>query len=534
MRLFRQNVVSLLAAAAVSAAAQQPPAIDRLLTEIASDGVVTRAEVSRLIEAMPTLPPGWSEQANRIVRLATDREGIRFEVDAERWTLGERLTWMRGYALNSTRFTEEWGERAIAGHTEAPDRLFDAIAGAAGRPAATDVVALIHYVKAVDTSPNHEVLWVNPGEIPGNGRDDDGNGYVDDVHGANITARNGDVVGRNFDPTLGFSTRFKPTFVSRGAPRVKVMMVTLDDRSDLVEALRYPVSEGARIVYIPTWTATSEAAEEHLERGLRFMQSHPEVLFVVSPRDGGRLQLDLYPPAEHIMAHKFDNYMVVTSAGADGELFDDGGQPAANWSRNLVTHALLANPVNKVYGPSSPDRYDYTYAGADHASQAAAGLAARLRILDPGLGPVDLKSTLRWGTRKSEHWQPLVASGGIVDPERAMRLAAVTGLVRRGASVSAAIAQMEVPPGEAEFYRDAVAAILAPNVTGPSLTAEGRFIVTGQVDPASRLLVDGREVPITADGAFEWHAPLASGQASVLVEAFDPSGNRTQRQVPVR
>jgi len=29
-------------------------------------------------------------------------------------------------------------------------------------------------------------LWVNGGEVPGNGLDDDGNGYVDDVHGTNV------------------------------------------------------------------------------------------------------------------------------------------------------------------------------------------------------------------------------------------------------------------------------------------------------------------------------------------------------------
>ena len=26
-------------------------------------------------------------------------------------------------------------------------------------------------------------MWVNPKEIAGNGKDDDGNGYVDDIHG---------------------------------------------------------------------------------------------------------------------------------------------------------------------------------------------------------------------------------------------------------------------------------------------------------------------------------------------------------------
>lgn len=35
-------------------------------------------------------------------------------------------------------------------------------------------------------------LWVNPGEIAGNGVDDDGNGVVDDVHGFNAIQNNGD------------------------------------------------------------------------------------------------------------------------------------------------------------------------------------------------------------------------------------------------------------------------------------------------------------------------------------------------------
>ncbi|MEM9326125.1 MAG: S8 family peptidase [Bacteroidota bacterium] len=55
-----------------------------------------------------------------------------------------------------------------------------------GRPSKTVVVAVID--SGVD--PLHEDLqgnmWVNPGEVPGNGIDDDGNGYVDDIHGWNF------------------------------------------------------------------------------------------------------------------------------------------------------------------------------------------------------------------------------------------------------------------------------------------------------------------------------------------------------------
>lgn len=41
---------------------------------------------------------------------------------------------------------------------------------------------------------NPDILpWVNQGEIPGNGIDDDGNGYIDDVHGYDAFSMNGDV-----------------------------------------------------------------------------------------------------------------------------------------------------------------------------------------------------------------------------------------------------------------------------------------------------------------------------------------------------
>jgi subtilisin family serine protease len=55
-----------------------------------------------------------------------------------------------------------------------------------GKKSQTVVVAVLD--GGVD--PKHEdleeVMWNNPGEIPGNGKDDDNNGYVDDVYGWNF------------------------------------------------------------------------------------------------------------------------------------------------------------------------------------------------------------------------------------------------------------------------------------------------------------------------------------------------------------
>jgi hypothetical protein len=42
-------------------------------------------------------------------------------------------------------------------------------------------------------NPEFRNLWVNRGETPGNGRDDDGNGYVDDVNGYDFVNARGDI-----------------------------------------------------------------------------------------------------------------------------------------------------------------------------------------------------------------------------------------------------------------------------------------------------------------------------------------------------
>jgi cell wall-associated protease len=64
-----------------------------------------------------------------------------------------------------------------------------------GRTSSTIIVAVID--SGVDI--NHEDLkgkiWVNKGEIPGNGIDDDGNGYIDDVHGWSFIGGPGGDVG---------------------------------------------------------------------------------------------------------------------------------------------------------------------------------------------------------------------------------------------------------------------------------------------------------------------------------------------------
>jgi subtilisin family serine protease len=132
--------------------------------------------------------------------------------------------------------------------TAAPERWWmldpasDGVAGAAvdrayrellaGRePVRTVIVAIID--SGVDTAhvDLRPVLWVNPGEVAGTGRDDDGNGYVDDVRGWNFI---GGADGRNVDDDTYEVTRLyaacaaRPGGVREGSPGAAALAARAD------------------------------------------------------------------------------------------------------------------------------------------------------------------------------------------------------------------------------------------------------------------------------------------------------------------
>ncbi|RMD99944.1 MAG: hypothetical protein D6812_10595, partial [Deltaproteobacteria bacterium] len=100
-------------------------------------------------------------------------------------------------------------------------------------------------------------MWVNRGEIAGNGRDDDRNGYVDDLHGWDFVDENADehvtshgthvagiigAVGNNHEGLVGVNWRVSLMWLrfldSQGAGTM----------TDAAEAIVYAVENGARII----------------------------------------------------------------------------------------------------------------------------------------------------------------------------------------------------------------------------------------------------------------------------------------------
>ncbi len=84
---------------------------------------------------------------------------------------------------NDPRYPELWGLNNIGQTGGKPDADVDA-PEAWDVQTGTDVVVAVIDTGVDYTHPDLAAnIWTNPGEIPGNGIDDDGNGYVDDVHG---------------------------------------------------------------------------------------------------------------------------------------------------------------------------------------------------------------------------------------------------------------------------------------------------------------------------------------------------------------
>jgi serine protease len=100
-------------------------------------------------------------------------------------------------------------------------------------------------------------IWTNPGEIPGNGIDDDRNGYVDDVHGYDFANRDGDPMDDHFHGTHVAGTIGAVGDNGIGIAginwRVKLMALKFLDASgggytsDAIAALNYAVANGAKV-----------------------------------------------------------------------------------------------------------------------------------------------------------------------------------------------------------------------------------------------------------------------------------------------
>ncbi len=138
-------------------------------------------------------------------------------------------------------------------------------------------------------------LWTNPGEIAGNGVDDDGDGYVDDVHGYDFYDRDGDPTGNAGSGAHG--TAVAGRIVAGAADGVTIMPLRVGPGPSLstaaiIEAIGYAVQHGARVITMSfgSWFPSQALAEAVQRAAAR------DVLLVAAAGNDGA-NLPNYPAA---------------------------------------------------------------------------------------------------------------------------------------------------------------------------------------------------------------------------------------------
>ena len=250
-------------------------------------------------------------------------------------------------------------------------------------------------------------LWRNPGEIPGNGHDDDRNGFVDDVHGANIKAGNGDVEDDN-----GHGTHVAGIVAAQAgngtggagiAPGARIMSVkVLDanragDSSQLARGIHYAVDQGARILNI---SINGDGTSGDLDLALRYAGERGATV-VASAGNNGR-DLDILPS---FPASSTDPaVLTVTATQPSGSLLS-----IANRGLHSVD---LAAPGGQILSTARGSRYELRE-GTSMAAPFVAGSLALLSAARPDLGQPTLRAALVRSAPRPKPLSGLLGSGAL-------------------------------------------------------------------------------------------------------------------------
>ena len=343
------------------------------------------------------------------------------------------------------RFRFQWGLRnlglAVDGYGATLDADIKALDAWDITTGIRDIIVAVTDTGVDITHPDlAENIFKNPGEVAGNGRDDDGNGYVDDVNGYNVAGQNGDV-----SDVLGHGTQMAGIISAvmsngvgiSGISRARILPVKFFRKTgpdptdvegtvaDAARAIVYAVSAGATIINASweTFLDSNQVPAESI-RSLSDAVHAAEDADILMVCIAGNEGLDndtvkLYPGH-----YQLSNQIVVAASDYNDEIW----HPPFNLSviksgYGLRTVQLFAPGVSVdtimargncplCSASADPNEWYALISGTSASAAFTSGVAALIKSAYPEATPPVIKRRLIESVDVRDQLKPFVSSGG--------------------------------------------------------------------------------------------------------------------------
>jgi len=202
-------------------------------------------------------------------------------------------------------------------------------------------------------------IWTNPGEIPGNGVDDDGNGFIDDVNGWDFvdndnnpmdTADHGTHVAGTIAATGNNSTGITGVTWTANVMVLKFIDTTGSGTvADEVAAIDYAIANGANIINASFGSfAFSDSEKDAISR------AGPASILFVAAAGNESWDNDADPLIKNYpSSYDLDNIIAVAASDQNDNL--------ASFSNFGATTVDVAAPGTDIYSAKPPDRTEIVF-----------------------------------------------------------------------------------------------------------------------------------------------------------------------------
>lgn len=312
------------------------------------------------------------------------------------------------YAINNTG-------QSVAGVTGTPDADMD-VAEAWGITTGDPNLVIAVLDDGVEyTHPDlNDNMWVNPGEVQGDGIDNDGNGYVDDIYGYDFFADDSDPYDDNNPSTGdgGHGTHVAGTICAEGnngqgvvgvVHQCKIMALRFlgpngGATSDAVRAINYAVAKGVKLSN-NSWGGGGYSSTLYNAINSAGQQGH---LFVAAAGNAGSNNDSL---ASYPASYNLSNIISVAAT--------DNRDRLAGFSNYGVSSVDIAAPGVDI--ASSTWGSYYYFDGTSMATPNVTGVAALILSQHPTWGWQEVRERLLSTARPVSGLSGLVATGGVAN-----------------------------------------------------------------------------------------------------------------------